>query len=181
MARDVRTAVHMGVVGEIKITRMVRRINRIICDQAPTGRFISMFYGEIDRLDQLIYTAAGHPALHLSGDTFRVLREGGPVLGIHPDAHYVRGGAVLRQGDLLCLYTDGLSEARSPSGDLFGDERVQELLVELRHRAAREIVQRIFAEVHRFTGGLKDDDQTMVVVKRKGGEPDSRTDPARSG
>jgi len=168
MARDVRTAVHMGVIGEIKVTRMVRRINRIVCDQAPTGRFISMFYGEIDRLDQLIYTAAGHPALLLSGGEFRSLREGGPVLGVHPEANYARGGAVLRPGDILFLYTDGLNEARDAAGEVFGEERLRELLLANRHLPAREIVRRLLGEVARFSGGVKDDDQTLVVVKRRG-------------
>lgn len=167
MARDIRTAVHMAIIGEIKPTRMIARINRIVCDQAPLGRFISLFYGEVDQLNQMIYTVAGHPGLHVSDDGVRELREGGPVLGINPDAVYARGVCRIDPGDMVCITTDGVAEARNSAGDLFGEERLRSILVDNRALDAREITRILLDEVHAFTDGEQDDDQTVVVVKRR--------------
>jgi len=179
MARDIRTAVRMAVIGEIKSTRMMARINRIMCEQVPPGRFVSLFYGEIDRLNQMIYTVAGHPGVHVSRSRVRHLREGGPVLGIHPQAAYTRGICRIRPGDLLCVYTDGISEARSPTGEILGHERIQEILTRFREAPARKIAEEVLDAVDRFTHGAQDDDRTILVLRRNGlsaGDPTHRGD-----
>jgi len=166
MARDIRTAVHMAIIGEIKPTRMIARINRIVCEQAPLGRFISLFYGFNDPAPPEIYTVAGHPGLWVSSKgEWRELREGGPVLGIHPGAVYGRGVCKIGKGDLVCLYTDGVSEARDRDGEILGDDRIREILIEHRDEPSRDLVRRILDEAERFSR-RQDDDRTVVVVRR---------------
>ena len=166
MARDIRTAVHMAIIGEIKPTRMIARINRIVCEQAPLGRFISLFYGEIDRLDQMIYTTAGHTGLLVRRDEVVTLREGGPVLGIHPGAAYARGVCRIDPGDIVCIFTDGINEARA-GGEVFGDQRIHERLMEWRGERAKTIAERLLDEVQEYSNGIQDDDRTVVVIRRR--------------
>lgn len=167
MARDLHTALHMGNISDVKLTRMVSRINRIFCENTPPGKYMTLFYGEIDALDQLVYCSAGHPGLVISGDDVIELKQGGPILGVKIDARYRRGVHSLRSGDLLCLYTDGLSETFGPKGEMFGDVRIHELLRERRGRPSQEIVEEILDIVHRFGGQRQEDDRTLVVAQRK--------------
>lgn len=169
MARDVHIALHMGIAMELKMGPMVSRVNRILCKNSLNGRFVTMFYGEIDRLHQLIYTSAGHPGLAFGGGRFTVLREGGPILGVNAGASYTRGTYSIGPKDVICLFTDGISEAQGPSGELFGEERIREYIRANRKASARELVEGVMAEVERFSEGRQDDDRTIVVVRRKPG------------
>jgi len=167
MARDVHIALHMGISTELKLGPMVSRVNRILCNNSLNGRFVTMFYGEIDRLHQLIYISAGHPGLALGNGRFTILREGGPILGVNPKAVYSRGTYRIGHYDVLCLFTDGVTEARNARGEFFGEERVREYLKRHRKESAREIVEGIMSEVEGFSGGRQEDDRTVLVVRRK--------------
>ncbi|MBI1848736.1 MAG: PP2C family protein-serine/threonine phosphatase [Planctomycetes bacterium] len=167
MARDVHTAIHMGMMGEIKITRMIERINRILCRDSLTGKFTTLFYGEVDPLNQMVYTSAGHPALVYSHGNFHLLREGGPILGINPDVHYMRGTYKLKAGDVVCLYTDGITEARNGAGKEFGEERLREIIRRSRNSGAKEICRRILKAAETWAHADQDDDRTIVVAIRR--------------
>ena len=97
------------------------------------------------------------------------MKEGGPVLGIFPDRHYVQGEVDLRRGDCLVLFTDGVTEARNASGSEFGEDRLQELLSQLligdhKLRAA-DLRDRIMGAVNEFSEGEVYDDATLLVVR----------------
>jgi sigma-B regulation protein RsbU (phosphoserine phosphatase) len=142
-------------------------VNRILCRNSLNGRFVTMFYGEIDRLHQLIYTSAGHPGLALGDGRFTLLREGGPILGVNPNASYTRGTYSIGTRHVVCLFTDGISEAQSPSGELFGEERIRAYVRAHRRAGARELAEGVMAEVEAFSEGRQDDDRTIVIVKRR--------------
>ena len=96
----------------------------------------------------------------------RELREGGPVLGIHPGARYGRGVVRIEPGEIICVHTDGLNEARDRHGEIFGEERIDEILKASRSESAEVIVNRLLDAVRDFSYGTQEDDQTVVVVKR---------------
>ena len=166
MARDVRTAVHMGVLDEIDPPRLLSRVNRVVCDRSPADRFISVFLARINNSNLCVSVSAGHPGFLVRAESTQILRMGGVVFGVHKDASYRCERHVLEPGDLIAVYTDGLSEARTPALETYGEDRIQECLRRFRELPAREIVERTLAEVDKFTSGRQDDDQTMVVVKR---------------
>jgi len=166
MARDVRTAVHMGVLGEIAPPCLVSRVNRVICDRSPVDRFISVFLARINASNRILSVSAGHPGFLVKGQTTQILRTGGVVLGVHRIAAYRCERRSIEPGELLCVYTDGLSEAHDPDRIPYGEARMQECLERFRGLPAEEIVEKTFSEVADFTGGNQEDDQTMVVVKR---------------
>ncbi len=173
--RDIYMGLRMGLGRDFKIVRTVERLNRIIHESTLTSRFVSMFYGELEAQGTFIYVNAGHPPpYHLpAGGEPRPLEEGGAVLGPVADATYERGFVKLAPGDLLVLYTDGLSEARGRSssrgdegGAEYGVERLLEVAAAHRHETAEEIVGAVAEDVRGFTGGRPaDDDRTLVVVR----------------
>lgn len=135
---------------------------------AGNSKFVTFFYGALDpAAKRLHYSNAGHnPPLVVRKDgTIEELATGGLILGVFPLAEYDQGVVDLETGDLLVLFTDGVTEAESRHG-LYSDERLQELLLRERGRSAREITQAIMADVNVFSHGRhQTDDVTVVVVK----------------
>jgi sigma-B regulation protein RsbU (phosphoserine phosphatase) len=147
------------------------RVNSIMCDNTVSHRFITCFYALLDTQNRkLSYTNAGHcpPMLIRDGACLR-MKEGGPVLGIFPERRYVHGEIELRSGDCLVLFTDGVTEARGPSGREFGEDRLQELLSELltpdRGLGAAELRDQIMGTVNEFSVGEVYDDATLMIVR----------------
>ena len=147
------------------------RVNRVMCDNIVSHRFITCFYALLDTQNRkLSYTNAGHcpPMLIRDGACLR-MKEGGPVLGIFPDRPYAQGEINLMRGDCLALFTDGVTEARNASFREFGEDRLEELLIELatgnsKLRAA-ELRDRIMEAVNEFSSGEAYDDATLMVVR----------------
>jgi hypothetical protein len=116
--RDIYMGLRMGLGRDFKIVRTVERLNRIIHESTLTSRFVSMFYGELERHGVFIYVNAGHPPpYYLGADGEPPLDEGGTVLGPLADATYERGFVTMRPGDLLVLYTDGVTETRGRNAE----------------------------------------------------------------
>ena len=143
------------------------RVNRVVCENIVPNRFISCFYGLLDtQTKTLSYTNAGHyaPMLIRDGQCLR-LTEGGPVIGVFPDQIYATQEVELRRGDCLALFTDGVTEACDEAGEEFGEERLQELLMNGANLSAAELRERIIAAVTEFGNGSFCDDVTLMVLK----------------
>lgn len=170
--RDIYMGLRMGLARDFKIVRTVERMNNIIHQSTLTSRFVSMFYGELELNGVFIYVNAGHPPpFHLAADgQVRYLEEGGPVLGPLPGATYERGFVIMKPGDLLVFYTDGICETRGRDREgepleEYGVDRLLEVAHRSRGRSAQEVVEAIFASVEAFSGGEPaDDDRTVMVV-----------------
>jgi sigma-B regulation protein RsbU (phosphoserine phosphatase) len=175
--RDIYMGLRMGLARDLKIVRTVERMNQIIHKSTLTSRFVSMFYGELELNGLFIYVNAGHPPpFHLTaGGEVRFLEEGGPVLGPLPATAYERGVVQVAPGDLVVLYTDGITEARGAAPgeptDEHGLDRLIAICRDNRHRPAPEIVAAVFDSLDRFTNGrAATDDRTVLVVRRPAGE-----------
>jgi len=135
---------------------------------AGNSKFVTFFYGALDPVaKRLHYSNAGHnPPLVVRADgTIEELVVGGLILGVFPLAEYDEGSVDLLPGDLVVLFTDGVTEAESRHG-LYSDERLQELLQRERGRSAKDIAHLILADVDVFSHGRhQTDDVTVVVVK----------------
>ena len=167
MARDVITGLRVALDVRYRLSRAIERVNRVVSRSALASRFISLLYVEFEPTGNVIYCNAGHPpGLLLRGHRLFRLRFGGPVLGPVPQAEYQRGFERFPPGSVLLLYTDGITESRSPAGHAFGTGRLERLFRGLAHLPAREIVDRVFAEVEAHAPGPRQDDQTVVVVRR---------------
>jgi len=169
LARDVITGLRIGMAEDLKIIKAVERLNRVIHRSALSSRFISLFYGELEPNGNFLYTNAGHnPPLLRRQKQFFELTQGGLVLGPNPDARYERGYVGLVEGDLIVMFTDGVTECENPAGKMFGLARLRNLIRRLHAgAAASQIVEGIFAEADRFAAGAPQRDDMTVVVIRK--------------
>ncbi|MEZ5066812.1 MAG: PP2C family protein-serine/threonine phosphatase [bacterium] len=168
LARDVVTGLRMGSERALKITELVNRLNRVIARSMLSTRFVSLFLAELEVNGNVFYVNAGHPAPWLFGERgLRRLNRGGTILGPLASSSYRRGFAHIDRGDSLVIVTDGVLERANPHGDLFGEERFEEILAPLAGRPAPEILKQLFAAALEY-GERRPwaDDTTAVVITR---------------
>ena len=164
---NVQAAVH-ALAGEMLPTGdLCGRINRIVSANVGSGKFITFFYGVLDAARRrLSYTNAGHclPILvRRSGECVRV-NHGGVVLGVFPDWSYKEEHVDLAPGDRLVLFTDGITEIQNADGEDFGEERLMQVLAAHRHLPAEAMQQHVMAAISEFSGGIFQDDATLIVT-----------------
>ncbi len=150
---------------------LLELLNRHIMDSSTPNKFITMVLGELDmRTGILRYMNAGHnPGLLLRQDgSVEEMGAGGLPLGLLPNARFQAADIFLGPGDLLCLYSDGITECESLDGREFGMGRLIDLLREHRDRPLSEVLEAIQVVTGRFSEGLpQGDDQTVVLVRRE--------------
>lgn len=150
----------------------IDELNRLLCRVNVNSMFVTVFYGILNhRTGELDYTNGGHnPAYILRGKNGELERLGrfpNLVVGGFEDFSYKSESAQLDPGDSLFLYTDGITEAFDAKDEAFGDERLEDSLVELYHDDAKTIIEGVYADLGEFIGDrTQSDDITMLVVKR---------------
>jgi len=142
-------------------------VNRLLCRNMASGRFATFCYARIEpAAGRIVYSNAGHnPPLLLRGDqSIEKLADGGMVLGIFPDTQYEQSEVSLRPGDRLLFYTDGITEARDPEGEEYGEDRLAAAALAANGSSADAIKEAVLADVNSFTHGKFEDDATLIVV-----------------
>jgi len=160
--------------------QLLLEVNRIIAANLDTRSFITMTYALIDmRAGTMTYARAGHtPLIYLRnsavpGGEVQVLVPNGMVLGLQFPGASEKFAELLEEdrltlgvGDVIALYTDGISEAMNSNSDLFGDARLGRLIEEHGHLETGELRERILREIESFVGTAdQHDDMTMVLLK----------------
>ena len=142
-------------------------VNRLLCRNMASGRFATFCYARVEaQRGRIVFSNAGHnpPLLVRKSGSFERLSDGGTVLGVFPDSQYDQGELSLESGDRLIFYTDGITEARNPAGDEYGEEQLAAAAIASRTDPAEVMKESLLADVNAFTGGHFDDDATLIVV-----------------
>jgi len=165
-----RTILRASVSSTLNMTAAIRHANELICRDSTSGMFVTLFYGVLDTVEKkLTYINAGHyPAIHFHGKTSEIkhLEARGIPLGINEDMELEAQTVSLAQGDVLVLYTDGVTEAMNDREEAFGEERLRQLISEWRTLSAREMVRKVEDEILLFSGEQpRFDDMTLVILK----------------
>jgi sigma-B regulation protein RsbU (phosphoserine phosphatase) len=166
-----RIVVRVNAIWHQKVpVEAIRDANAIITADSKSSMFITLFYGILDAGERsLEYVNAGHnpPLICRSVDgTFSSLSATGMAMGVVPDAEYAAGTVVLGVGDVLVLYTDGITEAENALQEMYGEERLRETITSVRALPAEEIMAAILTSVHGFTGTTpQSDDITLMVIR----------------
>jgi sigma-B regulation protein RsbU (phosphoserine phosphatase) len=145
------------------------RLNRILCDITPMGKFISFFYGVLNNKDnRLTYSNAGHnpPLLVRSDGTSTELNAAGAVFGQFPDWLYGQSDLPIRSGDNLLIYTDGLVEACNASGEPFDEDKLIRIARENFGCSARQLMSLLMQASSQHCAGQFQDDASLIVLKR---------------
>ena len=166
-----RTIIRVITGQNISLPDAIKTANTFIYEDARTGMFVSLFYAMLkENSDQISYVNCGHnpPALYsASTRSTREVGEGGIVLGVDDDISLVQESITMMQGDILVLYTDGITEAIDGKNEMYGLNRLFSVIETHATRTSSEIVESILADLHTFTRGLDQfDDITLIVIKR---------------
>jgi serine phosphatase RsbU (regulator of sigma subunit) len=149
---------------------VVAAANALLCADATDGMFVTLVYALLAADGTVRYANAGHnPPLVIRADgSVERLERTGILVGWDEAAPYGEAHAALAPGDLLVLYTDGVTEARDGAGGEYGEERLEGLLVRYRTASAATLLELVLADLASFVGGAEPyDDATLMVVARE--------------
>ena len=148
--------------------KLMHKVNVLVYEASASNRYATFFFAAYDpQTRRLECVNAGHnPPVLLRGDEVIRLETGGPVVGLLPFAPYTEEALTLEPGDLLLLYTDGISEAMTHDDEEWGEERMIEAARTVQNKGAGDVLQAIFAAADKFTAGApQHDDMTMLILK----------------
>jgi serine phosphatase RsbU (regulator of sigma subunit) len=154
---------------------VVGRVNMALFRRGIESRFATLFFGVVSKDGRLRYCNAGHnPPFIVGSGRVQRLEEGGPVVGLLSGLTYTQGTADLKSGDRIVVFSDGVSEAMSASGEEFGDDRLIGVIENARTKEpeidAPHLVDELIAGVRAFTAGApQSDDITAMVVRYRTG------------
>jgi len=169
---SLRASLHAELGARTSVTALASRLNAFVHKSSESHTFITCFFGILDpAAGEMTYVNAGHnpPILLEAGGGVRRLESTGFCLGMFSGVDYGSGSVRLAPGDLLCLFTDGITEGRKADREDFGEERLLALLRGNAGLEARVVMAKVFDEVRDFTGCADpSDDMTLVIVRRSG-------------
>lgn len=143
------------------------QLNRHLCQVTADSRFATFFYGDWNPGERrLSYINAGHSVPILLGSCRgQRLESGGPPLGLFPAYRHQVGEVLLQPGDMMVLYSDGITEAGARQGREFGESRLQAVVAAHAEKPLREIRQHVLESVRNWSGKEPEDDMTLLLVR----------------
>lgn len=174
----IRTALRLEARGNKSAGDVLARVNSFITEDLRRGMFVTIFYVILDPLNrQISYASAGHnPMILYRGEedrTYFLNPQGLPVGLKLSDRNFftnilTRERIKLKKGDMLVIYTDGITEAMNPRREQYGEERLVQLIKNYGYLDAKSFGQKVNEEIVLFTeGNPQNDDITLVVIKEK--------------
>ncbi|HOI73508.1 MAG TPA: SpoIIE family protein phosphatase [Syntrophales bacterium] len=164
-----RTVVRASATGTLDLAHAIRQANELICRDSTSGMFVTLFYAVVEPGPKLRYVNAGHNPpilLRRDGNDPEYLKTHGIALGVKKDIHVQEISLSLSEGDLVVLYTDGVTEAVDENDQTFGLDRLNRVVRDNRHLSAGQIIMKIQDAVIAFAGGRPQfDDIALVVLK----------------
>ncbi len=171
LAAMAQGALQAQFVSNLPLTEVITSLNKALVQRSASNRFLTLFCAVLDQDGHFTYVNAGHnlPILaRTTGETL-MLTTKSVLLGAFDFVEYKSKQTRLNPGDVVVIYTDGVTEAVNAANEMFGDERLERLVKESVALSADEIKQRILDDVIAFTRGLpQGDDITLIVLKMRG-------------
>ncbi len=163
-----------SLIAEIRNNYSIRticaKVNSLLWESLDPGNYVTAVYGVLDARNHIFtFSNCGHnqPVMLKVDDSVELLRDGGPVLGVTKDSIYEERAVFVQPGDIIVLYTDGVTEVFDEKGEEFGIDRLVEVIRANRKRTVGEIQDAIYNAVIQFCSpDHVFDDLTMIVIKR---------------
>jgi sigma-B regulation protein RsbU (phosphoserine phosphatase) len=159
----------VATITAVSTSALVTQLNQQLFDNTAAEKYATFFYAVYDdETGQLTYTNAGHlpPLLVRDGSTIQ-LEINGMVVGAFPFARYGESTIQTQPGDLIVCFTDGVTEPENEYGEMFGEERLGQLILKNHQRPEKEIIQSVIDAVSEWTGSPElQDDMTLLLARR---------------
>jgi len=164
---NLQAAVRAFATGAVEPHELCASVNRLLCRNISAGKFVTFCYAVVDTAaGTVIYANAGHfpPVLMRADGSAERLAPTGLVLGVASDWTYTTGLLALQPGDRLVFFTDGITEANSPSAEEFGEDRLVATIARHRGESSEALAHAVDDAVKTWAGGSPQDDATLIVV-----------------
>ncbi len=170
LACQVQAWLKSELASDTDLPSILARLNRQLVRFTPGNRFVTLVCARLCcETGELAMTSAGHErAIRVTaGGEAELLPAGGPPLGMLDTPHYPTRRVRLERGDLLVLYSDGVTETTDSRGVEYGNGRLVHQLIDTRAKHPRLVLERLIEALERFSGGAPlDDDRTVLILKR---------------
>jgi phosphoserine phosphatase RsbU/P len=156
---------------DISLPGVFSRVNTYLCERSAEERYATVFYGVLDKMGRFEYVNAGHvpPLLRRKSGALEALGSANFPVGMFAEAEYQSARVILDPGDVLVIYTDGVSEATNTHNELFEDARLRQTVESFAGEDVNELAQCIREAVKVFTQGApQSDDITVLTIQYKG-------------
>ncbi len=161
---------HLQIDEAKTVAELIERIDRHLQRFSATRKFLTLFFGLLEPQSGLLrYVSAGHnPALVLRADgRIEHAESTGVPIGILPNATWREETLTLHPGELIAVYTDGLTEAVNGADEEFGLERLSRRVAKGARHPVQRLCDEVFSDVADFASGMPQyDDQTLLLVRR---------------
>lgn len=169
MIAQIQAIIRSEINNGNRIATMMRNTNTQIEMSSSAETYVTLFYAELEvATGELHYANAGHnwPIVVRTDGSYELLETGGPIIGAFPAMEYSSSSIKLNPGDLVFLFTDGLSEAMDAEENEYGEDRIREFITNLREYEPDHIMKSILADVQVFSPvSPPADDTTIVAIK----------------
>ena len=160
----------MQLRASVPLHEAVNRLNRFLCEKSSSSRFVTMFLLTLNSEGRGRYISAGHnPSYLFRAATGQIeeLPSNNMIVGAFPFATYEAGELSLDRGDVLLAYSDGLTEAENPQGEMLGEEGVKKVILAEAGAGSQQLEQKLLSTIQSFTAGRSlTDDITLIIVER---------------
>jgi serine phosphatase RsbU (regulator of sigma subunit) len=157
-----------GMTLGVDPVKVLNHVNRFLCDHTAVGRYVTLFFGILAPDGTLDYMRAGHPSplLMRQNSVTDLYTQGSLPIGILENAEVTAASTRLNPGDTLVLFTDGVTEAQDPEGELLETRRLRDIVSETGGRPVEELLDTVLKRVEEFTRGAEpSDDVTMLILR----------------
>jgi sigma-B regulation protein RsbU (phosphoserine phosphatase) len=150
------------------VSQLISNVNQVVHQASLDGQYATFVYAQYDAATRkLIYSNAGHnpPILLRDAKVFRLTKGGAPV-GLFGEAEYEESEVQLLPGDLLILFTDGISDAENSERVAFGDKGLKSAVLAAKDQPPEKILEMVLSEADAFaSGAAQHDDMTLLVAR----------------
>jgi serine phosphatase RsbU (regulator of sigma subunit) len=157
-----------GMTLGVDPVKVLEHVNRFLCEHTQVGRYVTLFFGILAPDGTLDFMRAGHPSplLIRHGQVTDLYNQGSLPIGILEDAQVRAEQTRLDPGDTLVLFTDGVTEATDPDGEMLEIKKLREIVAGASTKPVEELQSSIFKHVDDFTRGAEPSDDVTVLILR---------------
>jgi len=167
---NIQATLHAQIQNECSLAESLFRTSNLLYARTEPTKFVTLFLGKLNsESNEIFFSNAGHdPPFHFTAGDFNYLKTGGILLGAFPDAKYEQEKIIMNAGDLLILFSDGITEAMNHENKEFSEEKLLEVISNNKELEPEFLIEKIFSKVKEHSGATpQSDDITLMVIKRE--------------
>jgi len=166
---NMQAALRSQLLNGCSCTDSLVNSNNLLCVSTEPTKFVTLFLGILNSdTNEICFSNAGHdPPFHFTKNGLTILQTGGMLLGAFPDSQYEQGKIIMEPGNLLILFSDGITEAMNENNKEFGEEKLLAVIEPNKDADPELLIDKIISEVEKHSGSTpQSDDMTLMVIKR---------------